>query len=156
PTGSKHCRLFVQAVADASSPSLLRSRKRDRAWFVGDQLSSFFSRPMNIKIIGVGKCGSRICYDFFAHISGLPSAYEIRIQPNASAISKLFESFQAGIGFKERMASWRREWQYLTGTELLKDTAWYAIVDSDVANNEITQSVVFFTKSDGLQEETVF
>jgi len=111
---------------------------------------------MNIKIIGVGKCGSRICYDFFAHISGLPSAYEIRIQPNASAISKLFEAIQAGIGFNERMATWRREWQYLTGTELLKDTAWYAIVDSDVANNEITQSVVFFTKSDGLQEKTVF
>jgi hypothetical protein len=111
---------------------------------------------MNIKIIGVGKCGSRICYDFFAHISGLPSAYEIRIQPNRGAISKLFDNVQNAIGFRERLTNWRREWQSLTGTELLKDVAWYAIVDSDVSNNEITQSVVVFSEPGAPRRQTVF
>src|ERR1041385_5301973 len=97
---------------------------------------------MNIKIVGVGKCGSRICYDFFAHVRGLPSSYEIRAQGTKSAVKALFERIKDTVGFNERLLQWRREWEALTGTELLKDQASYALVDSDLANNEITQSVV--------------
>src|SRR5258708_2890777 len=107
---------------------------------------------MNIKIIGVGKCGSRMCYDFFAYIRGFPLAYDIRTRTRVSPLSRILEEMKKHSGIQAAAIKWRTYWEQLTGTELLKDSAYYAIVDSDLANNEITQ----FVLKDREGEETIF
>lgn len=92
---------------------------------------------MRIKLLGVGKCGSRLCYDFFAQIRGLPSSYEIRAEQKLTGLRKVLDLLIKRTGVRHLRHNLRMQWEALTGTELLRDAALYAIVDSDLDNNEV-------------------
>jgi hypothetical protein len=96
---------------------------------------------MKIKLIGVGKCGSRLCYDFFAQIRGLPTAYEIRAELSLGGWKKVTDFLMKKTGFPYLRFQLRKQWEALTGAELLRDAAFYAIVDSDLDNNEVAKQL---------------
>jgi hypothetical protein len=98
---------------------------------------------MKIKILGVGKCGSRLCYDFFAQIRNLPSSYEIRAAQNKAGWSKVAKLVIEKTGYPHLRHELRKEWEALVGAELLRDQAFYAIVDSDLDNNEVAGQFEF-------------
>lgn len=98
---------------------------------------------MKIKILGVGKCGSRLCYDFFAQIRNLPSSYKIRALQNMPGYKKAARMVLEKTGFYNLSHSLRKEWEALVGAELLRDQAFYAIVDSDLDNNEVAGQLEF-------------
>jgi hypothetical protein len=93
---------------------------------------------MNIKIIGVGKCGSRVCYDFFAFVQGLPTAYEIRISARGAGLTRVAGALAELVRFDKLHRRVRAHWMELTGREILKGAAEYVLVDSDLQNNELT------------------
>ena len=99
---------------------------------------------MKIKIVGIGKCGVRIAYDFFAYTSGIPSAYEIRL--NRSENSGLSKGL-ADIGLpvelvKKPIEALRSALRNLAGefksVYRIAERPEYVTIDSDSDNNEIT------------------
>ncbi len=53
---------------------------------------------MKPKLYGIGKCGSRIVFDFSAFTYGHPTAFEVRVQPQAVGhVVSLYNRLQQGV-----------------------------------------------------------
>ena len=85
---------------------------------------------MKVKICGIGKCGVRIAYDFFAYIEDINSSYEIRIGRSKSLLD---------IALKEARRILRGISQKFQANQLsrISEDPKFVTIDSDVANNEI-------------------
>lgn len=97
---------------------------------------------MKLKFMGVGKCGIRIVYDFFALDHSLPSAFEIRAKHSNSVLKKfLSEDMQKkALDFRSKLHSMVKDLRLsesLTPHETL-----YVTVDSDSENNEVVNEIV--------------
>ncbi len=100
---------------------------------------------MRVKICGIGKCGVRIAYDFFAYIEDISSSYEIRIGIPESPLAKALKA----IGLDpNRVIKELREISVVP--EVFRANRLYRIceyprfvtIDSDVKNNEILNLIV--------------
>ena len=81
---------------------------------------------MKVKICGIGKCGVRIAYDFFAYTENISSSYEIRVgRPNGllanalNTIRNFYQNFRANQLYR------------------VCEYPEFVTIDSDVKNNEI-------------------
>ena len=89
---------------------------------------------MQIKMVGIGKCGVRIAYDLFAYTRDLRSSYEIRLNIRERAIARKFRQLRAAIrGFLAEAHGFYR----------IAQEPIYIAIDSDSINNEIVNSVAF-------------
>ena len=109
---------------------------------------------MRVKITGIGKCGVRIAYDLFAYTNEFPSAYEIRLRDDEGGIYEKFMK-KAGINttyIDEHITAFRAQIKSvindLSGEYRIKENPVYAIIDSDVDNNEIISRNVLLEKDD--------
>lgn len=86
---------------------------------------------MKVKICGIGKCGVRIAYDFFAYTNeGISSSYEIRIGMPKSSLDEALKRARRvlrGISQKFRADQLSR----------IRESPEFVTIDSDVENNEI-------------------
>lgn len=85
---------------------------------------------MRVKICGIGKCGVRIAYDFFAYTKGISSSYEIRIGIPKSSLDKALKEARRilrGISQKFQADQLSR----------ISEDPKFVTIDSDVKNNEI-------------------
>ena len=109
---------------------------------------------MRLKIVGIGKCGIRIAYDFFAHNSGLSSAYEIRLkQKDGKAhrfaqrlginpvLQKIEQLRIAGQQFIQELK--------LMNQSKVAESPLYATIDSDSENNEVVKEIRISRQSRG-------
>lgn len=95
---------------------------------------------MKVKICGIGKCGVRIAYDFFAYTEGISSSYEIRIgrptSPSAKVLKKIgVNPDKAGMVLREIV----NIFQNFRANQLYRISEFpeFVTIDSDVKNNEI-------------------
>ena len=95
---------------------------------------------MKVKICGIGKCGVRIAYDFFAYTEGISSSYEIRIGRPTSPSAKVLKKFgvnpdKAGKVLREIV----NIFQNFRANQLYRISEFpeFVTIDSDVKNNEI-------------------
>ena len=109
---------------------------------------------MQIKIVGIGKCGIRIAYDLFAYSKGLPSAYQIRLDVPQSKVNdalarlglprdevrKKLSLFRAGV--KNLIGEFN-------GLYRIAERPLYVTIDSDSANNEIVNGMYFSETVEG-------
>lgn len=99
---------------------------------------------MKTKMVGIGKCGSRMTYDFFAYISGMPTSYNIRIKEKKAlqgVVTSILENFQ--------FAKVRKWIQESFGETLIIDYPSFVTIDSDRANNEILGLIELLNESGG-------
>ena len=89
---------------------------------------------MRSKVIGLGKCGSRLAYDLFAYVKGIPPSYNIRVRERGRDFWEWLERFRASM--LEKWKTWIGMGGDL-GDSLIADFPNFVTVDSDVANNEI-------------------
>ena len=107
---------------------------------------------MQIKMVGIGKCGIRVAYDLFAYTSGLPSAYEIRLTVAPANESAGLAGFGlSGEAIRRRMDPLRAAISKLVrefnGLYRIAETPFYVTIDSDSQNNEIVNNVFLVTGS---------
>lgn len=95
---------------------------------------------MKVKICGIGKCGVRIAYDFFAYTKGISSSYEIRIGIPTSPSAEVLKKFgvnpdKAGMVLREIV----NIFQKFRANQLyrVREYPSFVTIDSDVKNNEI-------------------
>lgn len=108
---------------------------------------------MQVKLVGIGKCGIRVAYDLFAYTTGLPSAYEIRLDSTSNSDTGVLatiglrrEAIRQRIApFKAALNDLLRE---LNGLYRIAETPQYVTIDSDSANNEIVNKVTLITRDD--------
>ena len=92
---------------------------------------------MKVKVIGIGKCGSRITYDLFAFVEGLPTSYELRTVSSSKAFLA-----QGKFMFDRLISGAKRKWEEWARRELLiYEAPVLLVIDSDTKNNEITQAI---------------
>lgn len=105
---------------------------------------------MQVKIVGIGKCGVRIAYDFFAYTGDFPSSYEIRLSVNEGALSEMLEGFikidatsvsRRVMRFRAKLKALKND---INGLYRIAENPQYATIDSDVENNEILNKATLF------------
>lgn len=104
---------------------------------------------MKIKIIGIGKCGSRVAYDLFAYTTDIQSAYEIRLERPESKLKALLAQMGMSHKLVDKMASRIRVAmkaiiEEVSGLYRIAEQPFYVTIDSDTANNEIVNDVLLF------------
>ena len=87
---------------------------------------------MQIKMVGIGKCGVRIAYDLFAYTRNLRTSYEIRLNNPERAIVRTLRTFRAAI----------KALVDAHGLYRIAQEPVYVTIDSDSANNEIVNNVI--------------
>ena len=97
---------------------------------------------MQVKMVGIGKCGVRIAYDLFAYTKELSSSYEIRVNTGETGVARKLRLIHAQIsGF----------FAGAHGIYRIAQEPTYIAIDSDSRNNEIVNSVAF--KDHGKSDE---
>ena len=93
---------------------------------------------MRPKLYGIGKCGSRIVFDFSAFTYGHPTAFEVRVQPEAVGhVVSLYNRVQQGI------VSLRDAVVKPAVTPLRIYTPYSSVaIESDMNGNEVTKLLV--------------
>ncbi len=105
---------------------------------------------MQVKIVGVGKCGVRIAYDFFAYTEDFPSSYEIRLGANEGALYQILGRLTKidANAVRQRVMRFHAKFKALkndvNGLYRIAENPQYATIDSDVENNEILNKAVLF------------
>ena len=96
---------------------------------------------MRVKITGIGKCGIRVAYDFFAYTQDLPSAYEIRLSTHSGRLSKVFDAIGLGPGSIQKFRRvFKRLIDDFSTLYRIAELPEYVTIESDVLNNEILNS----------------
>ncbi|MBK8069304.1 MAG: hypothetical protein IPK27_17255 [Rhodanobacteraceae bacterium] len=99
---------------------------------------------LNAKVVGFGKCGSRMCYDFFATSFGKPLSYELRTRQGNILVDYLQHRWSVA-----------KYWTIdLFGTRAHPLDVEYSIVDSD-GENEIVKFVAY-AEENGKKESYAF
>ena len=114
---------------------------------------------MRVKITGIGKCGVRVAYDFFAYTKNLASAYEIRLGKAQNVLSKVLSDFGLQTSpIKIFRQNFKKLLDDFKGLYRIAEQPDYVTIESDSKNNEIIgQSLVFkATDADGNVNETTF
>ena len=105
---------------------------------------------MKIKIVGIGKCGVRVAYDFFAYTDDFPSSYEIRIETNEGAFSQILDKLtNLDVTSVQRhimrlRAKFKELKNDISGLYRIAEKPHYATIDSDIENNEILNKATLF------------
>ena len=93
---------------------------------------------MKPKLYGIGKCGSRIVFDFSAFTYGHPTAFEVRVQPEAVGhVVSLYNRIQQGV------VTLRDAIVKPAVTPLRIYTPYSSVaIESDMNGNEVTKLLV--------------
>ena len=111
---------------------------------------------MKVKICGIGKCGVRIAYDFFAFTLDINSSYEIRVGKPKSKANEFLNNIGLSPGkakqfFKTFLSTFRADTMYRISERPL-----YVTIDSDVANNEVVSGVMMSPEEEGESKQYKF
>jgi hypothetical protein len=105
---------------------------------------------MQIKLIGIGKCGSRVVYDFYAYVAGIPASYSIKTLAYDKSVKKIIlnnekikRAYDAWRQLQYRTSSWVHE---LRNPMKLMSTPELVVMDSDRDNNEIINYIEYLTR----------
>ena len=110
---------------------------------------------MRVKIIGIGKCGVRIAYDFFAYTRDFPLSYEIRLHEKQGSLSHSLKKVGIkSVAVERRIVQFKAAYRALindiNGFYRIAENPLYATIESDIDNNEVVNSAIFSTE-DGQQ-----
>lgn len=104
---------------------------------------------MKVKICGIGKCGVRIAYDFFAYTLDISSSYQIRIGIPKSKMKTFikkvgFDLSAAKRAFSNFVKTFKAHQLYR-----ISEFPLFVTIDSDVANNEIVNGAITVATEEG-------